>query len=325
MSDSHTADLLAALRKALGPRWEFHTDGDLLEVRHRDAGTPFRPARRIPDWAQLLTRLDAAFARQGVARAYPLPLRWGRETDFTISAIQALDPYLKQNRPMTYRDGYLPQPVIRFTGKRHTDGRLRDGFLTAFVNVSRVQPITSIHEHTAILDGWIGVLSQLGLHARHLRLRGHLAVWTRGSVQGISLHLAHVQRGIGDIVLLWNRDNPSHLATDLGSGLERLRWAISGQAWRQTVFGPIASSCDPTTLDALRTATLAVGSGIRPAQRGPGSAIRRLLRSLSAGSIGLGTGTAVRASHRYWSLTTDLQLNWADITSCLEDEIFGHA
>jgi hypothetical protein len=324
MSDGQAAALLAALRKALGPQWEFNLDRELLEVRHRDAGTPFRPPRHTPDWAQLLTRIDEAFARQGVPRAHPLPLRWGRETDFTISAVQALDPYLKHNRPMTYRHGYLPQPVIRFTGKRHTDGRLRDGFLTAFVNVSRVQPIASIHQHAAILDGWVGVLSQLGLHARHLRIRGHLAVWTRSNVQGVSLHFVHRQHGIGDIVLLWNRDNLSHLATDLGSGLERLRWAISGQAWHQTVFGPTASSHDPATLDVLRTATLAVGSGIQPAHRGPGSAIRRLLGTLPAGSVGLGTGTAVRAYHRYWSLTTDLQLGWADIARCLEDEVFGH-
>lgn len=325
MIDNPAADLSTTLRKALGPRWDFHTHGDLLDVRHRDAGTPFHPPRRTPGWSQLLTRLDTAFARQGVPRVRPLPLRWGRETDFTISAIQALDPYLKHHIPMTYRQGYLPQPVIRFTGQRDTDGRLRDGYLTAFVNVSRVQPITSIHDHAAILDGWIGVLSHLGLHARHLRIRGRLAVWTRGTVQGISLHLSHVQHAIGDAVLLWNRDNPGYLATDLGSGLERLRWAISGQAWYSAVFGSTVSSYDLTTLDALRTATLAVGSGIQPAHRGPGSAIRRQLRALPASSVGLGTGAVVRASHRYWSLTTDLQLDWANIATCLEDEIFGSA
>jgi hypothetical protein len=37
--------------------------------------------------------------RQGVLRAPLLPVRWGRDTDLTISAVQGLDPWLQLLMP----------------------------------------------------------------------------------------------------------------------------------------------------------------------------------------------------------------------------------
>src|SRR5882757_6939712 len=170
MTADHAARLPLALRRTLGSAWDIQGDGATLRITHRDRGTPFHPPRHTPSWPELLERIGAAFAVAGVRRAPPLPLRWGRDTDFTISAVQALDPYVKDRKPYVYREGYLPQPVVRFTGKRDTSGALEDGFLSGFVNVSHVQRIGSIEDHAAILDGWITVLSRLGLHARHLTI-----------------------------------------------------------------------------------------------------------------------------------------------------------
>jgi len=57
-------------------------------------------------------------------------LAMGRETDLTISAVQALAPYIKPPQPYVYRESFLPQPVVRLTGERDEHGQLRDGFLT---------------------------------------------------------------------------------------------------------------------------------------------------------------------------------------------------
>jgi hypothetical protein len=75
------------------------------------------------------------------------------------------------------------------------------GFLTSFVNVSRVEPIKTVDDHAAILDSWTGVLSRLGLHGRHLELFGNLRVWRRGPVEGITLRYRHAGLELGDIVL----------------------------------------------------------------------------------------------------------------------------
>jgi hypothetical protein len=320
MTADYASQLPLSLQRALGPRWELQTSGPRLRITHRDYGTPYHPPRRAPGWSELLNRLEAAFASAGVPRAAPLPLRWRRETDFTISAIQALDPYLKDRKPYVYREGYLPQPVVRFTGKRDASGALEDGFLTAFVNVSQVQRVHSIDDHTAILDSWIGILSRLGLHARHLTLIGSTAPWTRAQVSGITLHINHAELPIGDIVLLWNTADPSHLVTDLGSGLERLRWALVRHSWQQLIYDPLDGT-NSATLDAIRTATLIIGSGIRPGPRGRGGALRRLLRSVSTKDATLGVSRSVRQAHRFWSLTAQALSPWHDVTRQIEEEI----
>jgi hypothetical protein len=315
--------LPALLRKALGPRWEYATDGDHLEIRHRDRGTPYHPPRRSPTWSALLAMIEKAFAEQGVPRAPCLPLRWGRETELTISAVQALDPLLKDGRPVTYRRGFLPQPVVRFTGQRDADGRLRDGFLTSFVNISRVEPIQDIAEYATILDEWLTILSRLGMHARHISVHGRLTVWSRREVQGITLRFRHADLPLGDIVLLWNAANPARMAVDLGTALERLAWARSRRPWRDLIFGRWAHTAPPNVLDALRTATLLLGNGITPAARGAGSITRRVLAAVSTDHSPFGFSAVIRAHHEFWSAIAAVPTSWPEVTRVLEAELDG--
>ena len=317
---NHPSELVAALRRSLGKRWSFDRDGDRLRIRYQARATPYRPPRRQVGWETMLGILASTFAEHGIPQAPPLPLRWNRETDFTISAVQALDPYLKQRRPYSYRQGYLPQPVIRFTGKRDNSGQLADGFLTAFVNVSCVLPIRDPSEYAQILDTWLTALSRLGLHARHLEVHGNVTAWQRREVQGITLRVTHDGLEIGDIVLLWNANSPRLMAADLGSGLERLRWAITRNAWPFVVHGPLTERTDPAVLDSIRAATLIAANGIQPSDRGPGSALRRLARSIPPASAALGLSVAVRSAYAYWSLTSPPQVPWPDVCQILERE-----
>jgi hypothetical protein len=277
----------------------------------------------VPEWAELLDRLDAAFAWHGVRRASALPLRWRRETDLTVSAVQAVDPYLKHRQPFTYRSGYLPQPVVRFTGPRDHGGQLREGYLTSFVNVSRLEPVHGAKGYAEVFDDWIGVLSRLGLHARHVDLSGDLRVWRRTPVEGVTLRYRHAGLDLGDIVFLWNVDDPSYAVTDLGTGVERLRWVMSRMDWHDVVFGSLAKSLPTDQLDALRTAVLLVGSGIRPAARGAGHATRRILRTLAGRPMTLALSAAVRRAHRFWGLTATDLLPWPEITLAIENEVYA--
>ncbi|GAA2156154.1 hypothetical protein GCM10009760_56830 [Kitasatospora kazusensis] len=250
-------------------------------------------------------------------------MRWGRDTELTISAVQALDPLLKDGEPYVLRRGYLPQPVVRMTGERYATGALQDGFLTSFVNVSRVEPITRKAEFTGILDHWLTVLSDFGLHARHITIHGRNAVWRRREVCGYTVHFRHLDLPIGDVVLLWNAEDPTKMAVDLGSGLERLAWARTRQPWWDLVLGRFATTAAmPDVLDAVRTATLLVGSGISPAARGAGGVLRRVLASVPSDAAPLGVSALVRASHGYWSLTSSMTMQWPEVTSVIEREIY---
>ncbi|MFF0169436.1 hypothetical protein [Streptomyces prasinus] len=222
---------------------------------------------------------------------------------------------------MTYRSGFLPQPVVRFTGQRDASGDPRPGFLTSFVNVSRVQPIQHMDEYGGILDGWFSVLSRLGFHARHISVHGTLATWKRRQVEGITLRFKHLDLPVGDIVLLWNADNPARLAVDLGTGLERLAWARTRSGWRDLVFGRFASLAPPPTLDAVRTATLLLAHGIRPASRGAGGITRRVIATVDPGVARLGVSSLVRASYRYWRLFGELKAPWPAVAVAMEEEL----
>ncbi|MFJ3960855.1 hypothetical protein [Streptomyces sp. NPDC090036] len=313
----------SVLRAALGPHWEFTVDGPRLEIQHPRRSTPYSPPRRPPSWKELLSSLEAAFANVGAPRDDCLPLRWGRDTELTISAVQALDPLLKDGRPQTYRRGFLPQPVVRFTGERDTSGDLCDGFLTSFVNVSRVQPIEGLDEYGTVLNDWVSVCSQLGFHARHLSVHGTLTPWRRREVAGITLHFRHLGLDLGDIVLLWNADDPTYMAVDLGTGLERLAWARTQQDWNALIFGRFAETAPPATLDAIRTATLLLGHGINPTTRGAGGITRRVIAAIDPHAVHLGVSSMARHAYEYWSLFSGLRAPWPHIVHAIEEELRG--
>ncbi|MFF4114809.1 hypothetical protein ACFY0P_15230 [Streptomyces sp. NPDC001714] len=184
-----------------------------------------------------------------------------------------------------------------------------------------MQAIQSIEEYAGALDDWLYVLSRLGFHARHISLYGQLRVWNRRQVAGVTLMFRHLDLTLGDIVLLWNIQNPQRMAVDLGTGLERLAWARTLRDWNELIFGPLAGAAPPSTLDALRTATLLLGNGIMPAARGAGGVVRRVLGTVPGDSVGLGVSAAVRASHAYWSSVTALRVPWPAIVTVIEREI----
>lgn len=325
MLTSESAWIPDSLGRTLGRRWDISVLDDVLTVLHHDRSTCFVPPRRSISFAELLQLIESGFAANGVPRGRPLPLRWGRETDLTVSAVQALDPFLKDGKDLVYGSGFLPQPVVRLTGRRDEGGRLLDGFLTSFVNVSHVQLIKDREEFATIVDGWLSVLSRLGIHARQICLYGSLRVWQRRQVRGVTLRFRHLEQTLGDINLLWNEERPQRLAVDLGSGLERLAWVRSRGAWDDVVYGPLVRAAPVGTLDAIRTATLLLGHGIRPATSGAGGTTRRMVRAMEPASVRLGADAMVRFSHRYWSLFGSLSVEWPAIASTIESEGFHDA
>lgn len=322
MLTGRAADLLGSLRRTL-PSWSCALDGDRV-IFSRTGGTPYVPPRRRRTWRELLARMETACAEGGIPRASPLPLQGLGDAALTFSAVQALDPYLKRRQPYVYGAGFLPQAVVRLNGDRDHLGRLQPGFLTSFVNVSIVQPISDVGDHAALIDIWLTVLSRLSLHTRHVTIEGRLVTWQRPPVSGITLRFRHDGLALGDAVLLWSADDEGFLATDIGSGLERLQWALTRQSWPQVVFGPMGDEIDTRFLDALRTSTLLVGSGIRPAARGPGSSVRRLLRTGDDRLGVLGLSRTIRWAYDFWSIVQPLPLPWPEVCRALDDEVLGN-
>ena len=310
LTTADPAEIPGLLRKTLGPHWNFTHDGTHLDIRHQDHGTPYYPPRCTLPWPDLLALLESAFADQGVPRATCLPLRWGRETELTISAIQAFDPVLKGGAAVPYRQGFIPQPVVRLTAKRGADDTLLDGFLTSFVNTSRVELLPGLAAFAAAFDQLLTVLSRLSLHARHITFHGNLTVWRRRQVEGITLRFDHAGLPLGDLVLLWNAAHPDRLVLDLGTSLERLAWTRSRASWPELIYGRLANEAPHNALDALRTATLLLANGIPPAAHGAGSVTRRVFQRIPPDISALGWSRAIRHFHQYWQSAQLLAISW---------------
>lgn len=172
------AALLDLLKQRFERRWLLELDGSRLTVRPRKrlAG---RPQRALASPRSIVKSMRAVLTAHGVEGPTLLPLRWGRDTDLLVSAIQGLDPWLKDGTDRIWREGFLPQPVVRFTGERDAQGRLVDGFLTSFVNLSSVVRIDGPERHVELLDMWLDALSAVGLHAGRLEMSGALEIWKR--------------------------------------------------------------------------------------------------------------------------------------------------
>lgn len=310
-----------ALLKRFAGRWNVTTDELHLRMQHRLQAAP-SSRRRCPTPHELVRLMRESMQRSGLLIDAPLlPLRWNRDTDLAISAIQALDPWLKDARPFTWREGFLAQPVVRFTGERDTNGCLTEGFLTSFTNLSYVQRISHPEQHADLLDHWFTALSSVGLHTGRLTVHGSLETWHRPPVSGITLFIDADGRGLGDAVLLWNARQPQFMAADIGSGLERLRWYLSGDKWDAAVFGELAEHHDTAQLDAVRTAVLLLMARIRPTHRGPGAALRNVTKTIEPNDARTGLSRIVRTQCAYWRDLGVTGPQWPVITTLLENEV----
>lgn len=324
-SEDLAHDLVSALQGRFASQWDIAVAGGQLRMGYRRPTGRAQHRCRLPSPVEVVESIGREFGKVGVLRAPLLPLRWHRDTDLTISAIQGLDPWLKDGVDRVWREGYLPQPVVRFTGERDEHGNLLDGFLTAFVNMSCVTRIAHVDRHVELLDTWIGGLSAIGIHASRLTIHGELTVWHRGPVSGITLFCDCDGAGMSDAVLLWHAANPGRLATDIGSGLERLRWLLSRQSWAETTFGNQGRCSSADLLDAVRTATLLVMNGIRPSSRGAGYALRRVLGRIPASTAESGLGRLVRQQRAYWSSFGATGPDWPYLSTAIEDGVLALA
>ena len=180
---------------------------------------------------------------------------------------------------------------------------------------------SSVERHAGLLDVWIGALSAIGIHASRLTIHGDVEVWQRGLVSGITLFCDCDGRAVSDAVLLWHTADPSRMASDIGSGLERLRWLLSSRSWAETTFGPVTQYCSVDVLDAVRAATFLVMSGVRPGRQGAGYSLRRLLQRIPPSVAAAGLGRLVRQQRGYWAQIGVTGSEWPQVSMTIEDGV----
>jgi len=315
-SSERAQELAESLQSRFESRWDLSRVGDTLS---------WAPRRKVSSSAKkktsvvLLGRSLESFWRQaGFAHPPLLPVTAPYKTDFIVSGVQGLDPWLISPPREPLRQGYLGQPVVR--NIRDSTKPLVDGSLSAFVNASVIGTDTSISCYVNLLDDWLECLSTLGVHTGRLRLETRLLPWRREDVAGLTTFMRLDGKDFCDSSLMWNVRSPERLAYDSGTGVERLHWLLSGKSWHESVFGIGTTREAADVRDAIRAYVLLYSTGAVGRRRG-GATIARLISRVPLEIALWGLNRAVAVECRFWEQFGVPTIAASIISSHLEEAV----
>ncbi len=197
------------------------------------------------------------------------------------------------------------QPAIRLQKKDQIDNI--DGFSTSFINVGSEQLLAGVEEHLSTIEKWMDFMSGVGLFMGDFALKPKLerASWGEiGQVEAYTLKFNYkgLELGVGNYTIIPRRDGSSISQSEGTFGLERIMWAINKNSRFYDVIGPFAYAIrkEDMLMDAYRTTTLMVGSGVYPGTDEHGSKLRNLVQKYG-GLINEFNPDLVAFYHDWWS------------------------
>lgn len=235
-----------------------------------------------PESVSLLQKspIEQFFATSGYTPTPPIKLANGtRTTLFPVAGIQMLEPVFYDSSPLPTKPLFIAQPVIR---TQFLD-RVGPGTSTSFINFSTEQVGATPREHIEHLYAWLSYLDLLGIRKNHLTFRLGISAerWNGREISCETVKLYAYGLEIGDGVFIpsfpqSNRDSFS--VSDIGFGLERLRWILRGGDY----FG---MGTDAPVSDSVRTLTLLCMSGVPASNKERGYRHRLFSKRLSQADI----------------------------------------
>lgn len=310
------------LQERLRGRWRERSRGGRRWLVPEAPLAPSRPRRRLTH-REACEVLERAFLAASIRHRPALPIAGLPGSSVTFSPAQLINDGrggIKAAIPHSAWGLYI-QPVVR--EKSGYEMNARRSTLTAFHNVATLAAVASLGEHVALVDRWITALSSIGLHARRMTFRKHGAD-RRPGCWCDSFHVFVDGVEIGDATLMHVERGAVGLISDIGFGLERIRWCVNREPWRQTAFDAWGPACSLATLDAVWAATLLVSQGVLPSANGPGQVVRHLLRRIPDRHARTGLSALIRLAHAHWDLSLRAVLPWGVVCERLERARSAH-
>ncbi|MFH1049235.1 MAG: hypothetical protein V1732_06265 [Patescibacteria group bacterium] len=247
-----------------------------------------------------------------IAKNYNLRLPIGvirkdERTLFASTAGQIYDDLVYgktiQSEPSMY---IILQPVIRLQGIKIVG--LIDGNSTSFVHAATEGWNIHMEDHLKTLDHWLDFFSNLGLHAGGLCLKTKRAEndWSGTKVisEMLKINYGGLEIGVANFFPDIPQPNGKNATlSDIGVGLERLIWGVNKSPLYFDGIGPLFYSIaiDRIILDALRTATLMVASGIIPEYKSHNSKLRLMIESIADLAYKINLYELVKYYHNQWN------------------------
>lgn len=247
---------------------------------------------KSPQGADLLGSreyLNTFFNEEGFTVALPKPIvNKGGTTFFTCAGVQVLDDVI-------YREAdidvplFVAQPVIR----SQFAGQTKDGTTTSFVNVCTEAVNQPVASHFASLECWIKFLTHLGFEKEEFVFYPDFdePKWGNKKFKCHMVRVRYQKLSIGDAMFLYDVPQDSRgslVVSDIGFGLERLKWVLKGGNYRSVLFpGADLEKIPFPVLDYCRTLALFAGSGVVPSNSDEGYRFRQFSKKLMVQTKGM--------------------------------------
>lgn len=211
----------------------------------------------------------------------PFPIINNQDTVFVSAGIQ---PLLKKARDNQITDSdkiYLPQPVIRTQYSEN----IEEGSSIAFTNVTTATFNNSEEEHFKMVNDWYEFLSEIGMKKSNISTQSDIYETKWDDLDLYGKRTFHYYDGleIGDTTFFpkITKDGKKisvETMSDLGFGLERLRWKINNKSYYD-----LYNSFDNVNLKVkayLSALALLAVNDVKPSNKNAGYRVRLFSKKL---------------------------------------------
>lgn len=229
------------------------------------------------------------------------------DTVFVSAGIQPLLKDYKNNKIDDYNKLYVAQPVIR----TQYSNCVEEGSSIAFVNVTTACFNNSEDDHIRMIDDWYNLLYEIGMNKNDLYQAKDILDANWGSLELHGKRIFHYYKNleIGDTTFFTKIiDSTTNIRidsmSDLGFGLERLRWKINNGLYYDLYSN--SEGLNPEIKAYLSVLSLLAVNDIKPSNKNSGyrarSFSKKLINILKGKELSETEEKYLEECIRYWSL-----------------------
>lgn len=204
------------------------------------------------------------------------------DTIFITAGIQPILNSILEGTISDKKNIYISQPVIR----TQFVSSLSEGYSLAFINSTTVAVNKSEENHKKLVGDWYNFFYELGLEKKHFttREKDYIRNWSNLIVSGHKIFHFYKNIELGDTTFFnsikdTNGTNLLYSMSDVGFGLERIRW-VSSPNNSYYDFYQDSSSIDSKLKALISAVALIVVNGILPSNNQAGYRIRLFLKEI---------------------------------------------
>lgn len=209
-------------------------------------------------------------------------------TDFIGAGIQIIEDEIhglsEPQRGLTY----IAQPAFR----SQYITKVINGFSPSFVNLATIGMGVNIDQHVKMVLTWEELLVGLGLKKEKIDYQENWVNKKWGDVSMVGHEIYYCYQGfpLGDASFntVISSNNEGFQFSDIGFGLERIRWLLRGGKYTDT-FSITDNDCglEYHNTCLLSSMALLAGSGIRPHYKEHGYQLRKMSKKLIENGMGV--------------------------------------